>query len=739
MKILKTKSAELVAKHLIEVVNFFEKQVQVPVKTLLTDNGKEYVNEEISKFTKATGIRHVFTSPYTPQQNGIAERRNRYLSECTRACMFDKNIDEYFWGEILLSLNYIQNRLSTKATTCSPYEKLFKRKPTANYFKPLGETVYVYNQDTSGSKLKPRFDEAILLGYDENSPQYKVWNDRTNTIQMSRNVKFPLKADDESLAKHDEVETIEITNFTKVFALKAKAVPSEDEPTFQMILQSSEKAKWEASIQAEVNNLLSNNVLEVVDDCNQRCLGIKPIFKIKRDEFGNIKSYKTRYVIQGFRQQADIDYNETYAPVANFSTFLFLLNIAASKDLLAHQVDFDAAFLNAPLKEQIFVRNLPGFKQLPEGKIYQLKKALYGLKQSPREWWLLLRDTIINFGWTQCVSDECLFYRLTQSGDYEYTLVYVDDLLLLSNNLENMNKIKQEFSSAFSMKDIGEVHQILGMGVSRDFAKKAIYLDTTAMIEKYTQDFNAYPRFNTSKLPSLQPPTMSPIEKFTTTEFLSRIGALSYLVKRTHPEYASVCGYLARRQNKFTDIDCYHLQRVFQHLYQRRHSKFTILGSSDFSISAYVDADWAGCSDDRRSVSGSVVYVGKTPVLWSSRKQDTVAMSTMEAEYYAVTECLKDVLMVKNMYQEIFGTLNVTPKLYCDNKAAIAISLSQGNKRNIRHIDLRYQLMKQTFEAKTVELEFIPSAANKADGLTKILPSNKFGQSAAFLNHFTAS
>ena len=232
---------------------------------------------------------------------------------------------------------------------------------------------------------------------------------------------------------------------------------------------------------------------------------------------------------------------------------------------------------------------------------------------------------------------------------------------------------------------------------------------------------------------------MSPIEKFTTTEFLSRIGALSYLVKRTHPEYASVCGYLARRQNKFTDIDCYHLQRVFQHLYQRRHSKFTILGSSDFSISAYVDADWAGCSDDRRSVSGSVVYVGKTPVLWSSRKQDTVAMSTMEAEYYAVTECLKDVLMVKNMYQEIFGTLNVIPKLYCDNKAAIAISLSQGNKRNIRHIDLRYQLMKQTFEAKTVELEFIPSAANKADGLTKILPSNKFGQSAAFLNHYTAS
>ena len=198
---------------------------------------------------------------------------------------------------------------------------------------------------------------------------------------------------------------------------------------------------------------------------------------------------------------------------------------------------------------------------------------------------------------------------------------------------------------------------------------------------------------------------------------------------------------MARRQSNFTAIDCYHLQRVFQHLYQRRHSRFTIIGSSDFSLTAFVDADWAGCSNDRRSVSGSVVFVGKTPIVWSSRKQDTVAMSTMEAEYYAVTECLKDVMFVRNLLGEIFGAESIVPipKIFCDNQAAIAISLSQGNKRNVRHMDLRYQVMKQAFEQKKAELEFISSSMNKADGLTKILPSNKFGQSASFLNLTTES
>lgn len=730
VKLLKSKAATGILEHLKEFVEFISTQTKnkYPVTTLLTDNGTEYVNDLIKTYLLKNGIVHKTSSPYTPQQNGIAERKNRYLSECTRACMIQYNLDDYFWGEILLSVNHVQNRLTHRKTEISPFEALFGRKATVNYFKSLGQRVYVLKSDLSGKKTKARFDEAILLGYDENSPQFKVWNVATDKLQLSRNVKF---TENETL--NEEIDSVEIEQIPETLLIKRH---DEDNPTLSQILRSPDVQEWKFSMQKEYDNLVNNNVIELVPFENQRCLNVIPIFKIKRDEIGNLKSRKTRFVVQGFRQKEGIDYHDTYAPVSNYSSLLILLSIVVSKKLLCHQVDFDAAFLNATLKEHIYVKSIPGIEQTPNF-VFKLKKTLYGLKQAPHEWWQLLKTKLIQLGWKQCITDECFFFRDLKIGQREYLLVYVDDLVIASPFIENINQIKTELAETFSMKDLGELKQILGMRVTRNIETNSIMLDQLVLIEKYAKDFlSSYPNIPI-RIPSLLPPTSSNVAKLSKLEYASRIGALSYIVRRTRPDLAAVCGILARRQSCFTDIDCEHLNRVFLYLYLTKDKALTFLPSTNLSIETYVDADWAGNVDDRRSVSGSIVYVGKSPVLWGSKRQEAVATSTMESEYYALSESMKDTLMIKHLLEELLiktenSALQV-PIVFCDNQAAIATSLSNGPKRKIRHVEIKYHFFKHHLDEKNVKLVFIPTAKNKADGLTKILGTNKVGQAMVHL------
>lgn len=320
--------------------------------------------------------------------------------------------------------------------------------------------------------------------------------------------------------------------------------------------------------------------------------------------------------------------------------------------------------------------------------------------------------------------------------DKEYILVYVDDLVIASPYSSNIKKIKEELAATFSMKDLGELSHILGMRVTRN-ENSSMFLDQQVLIEKYAKEYvPAFPNI-TSRLPSLLQPTTCDVPKLSSLEYASRIGALSYVVRRTRPDLAAVCGILARRQSCFNAIDCEHLKRVFIYLYLTRDKVFSIVPSATLSLRTFVDADWAGNVEDRRSVSGSIVYVGNSPVIWTSKRQETVAMSTMESEYYALSESMKDTLMIKHLLEELLTKDEVlklqVPVVYCDNKAAIATSLSNGPKRKIRHVEIKYHFFKHHLDEKNVKLEFIPTEKNKADGLTKLLGTNKVGQAMVHL------
>ena len=198
-----------------------------------------------------------------------------------------------------------------------------------------------------------------------------------------------------------------------------------------------------------------------------------------------ITQYKARFVCRVFNHVAGVDFKETYSPVANFKSINTLLTICTNRNYEIHQLDYDVAFLNATLKEEVNVEPIPGIdERVASNEVYKLVKTLYGLKQSPREWWMLLRDTLESLNWIQTLTDQCIFYRDTSVGR-EYLAVYVDDLIVFTPDSISMIKAKTELTGIFKSKDLGEISYVLGIRILRNRTKKTISLDQSHMCTRY--------------------------------------------------------------------------------------------------------------------------------------------------------------------------------------------------------------------------------------------------------------
>jgi len=164
------------------------------------------------------------------------------------------------------------------------------------------------------------------------------------------------------------------------------------------------------------------------------------VFKTKRGADGKVLRYKARYIIKGYLQKEGVNYDETFASVVKSTTYRIVLIITAMLDLEVEQLDFITAFLNSNLTETIYITQLEGFIDLYQPvALWRLLKTLYGLKQSPREWYTTLTTLLKKLGFNPTVSDPCLFINLTSKI---WILAYVDDLLIISKNIEEINRVK---------------------------------------------------------------------------------------------------------------------------------------------------------------------------------------------------------------------------------------------------------------------------------------------------------
>jgi len=218
-------------------------------------------------------------------------------------------------------------------------------------------------------------------------------------------------------------------------------------------------------------------------------VGCKWVFKTKRDSHGNIERYKARLVAKGFTQKDDIDYKETFSPVSKKDSFRIIMALVAHYDLELHQMDVKTAFLNGDLEEDVYMDQLVGFNE--EGKkhmVCKLKKSIYGLKQASRQWYLKFNDTITSFGFKENIVDRCIYLKVSESK-FIFLILYVDDILLATNDLGLLSETKKFLSNNFEMKDMGETYFVIGIEIFRNRSQGLLGLSQKAYINKVLERF----------------------------------------------------------------------------------------------------------------------------------------------------------------------------------------------------------------------------------------------------------
>ncbi|GJY08828.1 retrovirus-related pol polyprotein from transposon TNT 1-94 [Tanacetum coccineum] len=355
--------------------------------------------------------------------------------------------------------------------------------------------------------------------------------------------------------------------------------------------------------------------------------------------------------------------------------------------------------------------------------VYRLKKALYGLKQAPRAWYDTLSRFLLDNKFSKGAVDPTLFTRKT--GKHILLVqIYVDDIIFASTDPKACDIFSNEMSSKFQMSMMGQMSFFLGLQVSQN--PRGIFINQSKFALKILKKFGMdscdpvdTPMVDRLKLD--EDPLGILVDQ---TRFRSMVGSLMYLTASRPDLVFAVC-MCARYQASPTKKHLEALKRVFRYLRGTINWGLWYPKDTAMALTAYADADHAGCQDTRRSTSGSAQFLGDKLVSWSSKKQKSTAISTTEAEYIAMSGCCAQILWMRSQLTDYGFVFNKIP-LYCDNRSAIALCCNNVQHSRSKHIDIRHHFIREQVEKGVVELYFVTTDYQLADIFTKALPRERF-------------
>nr|GEV26859.1 hypothetical protein [Tanacetum cinerariifolium] len=555
--------------------NEVELQQNDLIKTLHTDRGGEYYDPV---FFQSIGIIHETTAPYTSQQNGVAERKNRALKEMVNSMLSYSSLSEGFWGEAML-------------TGCRAVVRLPDPKR-----KTLGEKGI----------------DCIFVGYAEHSKEYRFYVSEPND---SISINSIIESSD-AIFDEKHFSSIPIPKEIILNVQESKMddhtddVPNEipkpqkDPRTYNEAMQSRDAAFWKEAIDDEIGSIMENNTW-VLSDLPPGCkpLGCKWIFKRKMKVDGTIDKFKARLVIQGFRQMT--------------------------------------AFLNGDLDEEVYMKQPKGFvMQGNEYKVCKLVKSLYGLKQAPKQWHHKFDEVMLSTGFHLNQSDKCVYSNFDNSGKGVIICLYVDDMLIFRTDQNQVDETKKFLSSRFSMKDMGEADAILGIKIKRE--NKGIVITQSHYIEKILNKFNhedcSPVSTPTDPVEKLKTNTGKLVDQL---EYSRAIGCLMYAMTSTRPNIAYVVGRLSRFTSNPSRQHWKAITRVFKYLRGTKDYGLSYVGYPSV-LEGYSDASCINHVEDSASTSGWVFLLGGCVISWAFKKQTCITSSTMEYEFVALATAGKE-------------------------------------------------------------------------------------------------
>jgi hypothetical protein len=486
---------------------------------------------------------------------------------------------------------------------------------------------------------------------------------------------------------------------------------------------------WEAAMKAEMNSMHENQVFELVDPPKgKNIVKCRWVFTLKD---GIPPKYKARLVARGFSQRFGVDFEETYAPTAHYDSLRLLLSIAAANQWMISQLDVSTAFLNGELKEEIFMEQPENFvdHQYP-GRVWKLKRSLYGLKQSPRIWNETISQFLISIGFKQLESDNSIFCK-QEGEDISIILLYVDDLLLFSNQKQLIKWMESKLFERFKMNTISDGGKFLGFEIIRSEEDRSISINQNQFVSELLEktDFRRISGVKTPMEPGLvlskheNEPPMDKVDQDFMSEkpYRSIVGSLNYLACGTRPDIAFAVHNLSRHLENPRRTHWIALERVLNYL--ESNPEYSICYSKGQStdnnfIHAYSDADHGGDNGDRHSISAYVFIINNGIVSWSCKAQETIALSSTEAEYVALSHCARNVLWFKSIFSEL-GIPFRQVIIKGDNLSSLHLAKNPILHQRTKHIDIKHHFIRQLIKNKVIDVEHVRTEDMLADPLTK--------------------
>nr|ABA91380.1 retrotransposon protein, putative, Ty1-copia subclass [Oryza sativa Japonica Group] len=662
-----------------------ERQIERKVKILRTDNGMEFCSKIFKSYCKSKGIVRHYTVPHTPQQNCVAERMNMTIIS------------------------------------------------KARYLRVFGCTAYAH---VDNGKLEPRAIKCIFLGYPSGVKGYKLWCSETKKVVISRNVVFH-----ESVMLHDKPSTnvpiesqekasvqqspkhsiakdkpkrntrppqryIEEANIVAYALSVAEEIEGNAEPsTYSEAIVSDDCNRWITAMHDEMDSLEKNHTWKLVKlPKEKKLIHCKWIFKRKEGMSPTDEArYKAMLVAKGYSQIPGIDFNDVFSPVVKHSSIRTLLSIVAMHDYELDQMDVKTAFLHGELEEDIYMEQPEGFV-IPGKENLKFRRSNY---------------------------DSCVYPKVVD-GSAIYLLLYVDDMLIAAKDKSEIAKLKAQLSSEFEMKDLGAAKKILGIEITKERHSGKLYLSQKGYIEKVLRRFNMHDAKPVStplaahfRLSSdLCPQSDYDIEYMSRVPYSSVVGSLMYAMVCSRPDLSHALSVVSRYMANPGKEHWKAVQWIFRYLCGTS-SACLQFGRSRDGLVGYVDSDFAGDLDRRRSLAGYVFTIGGCAVSWKANLQATVALSTTEAEYMAISEACKETIWLRGLYTELCGVTSCI-NIFCDSQSAICLTKDQMFHERTKHIDVRYHFIRSVITEGDVKVCKISTHDNPADMMTKPVPATKF-------------
>ena len=509
-----------------------------------------------------------------------------------------------------------------------------------------------------------------------------------------------------------------------ILLAKVASKTSNAEPTsLAEALNGPQREQWIQAIVSEIQSLEKNGTWEPATlPPGRKAIGTKLLFKLKLNDLGAVARHKSRVVAKGFSQREGVDYNETFAPVLSYTSLRLIFAVVATYDLEFVHLDVETAFLNAKVKEEIYITLPPGLHAagLISGlssstPVLRLRKSLYGIKQAPRDWHEEIDGTITSIGYKRCQSEQCIYIKISRSGLPIFICLFVDDMPCAYHKQDaaEFEADKAKLKAKYKIQELGDAKLVLGMRITRDRATRTLKVDQETYINRLLEKTDmqdcipvttpAEPGKHLSALPDGSESSSSE-QSINPLQYGSVVGSLLYAAISTRPDISYAVGVLSR----FISAPQAHhwdaAKRVLRYLkgtaslglHYRAASSIdgaaVPLSNTSTSIiigPIYTDANWAGDLDDRKSTSGMVAKVNGCAISWKSKKQTVVAQSSAEAEYIATAEAAKETLWLRQLASELSYPCTKGTLLLGDNETAIALAKNNILHNRTKHIDIR--------------------------------------------------